>query len=221
MEALTVSALLDLQHTVAASLFAAKQYPWEVLDEIGDFLRALGEKLDPAVFEERLPGVWVARDAVVAPTAYLAAPCIIDRQAEIRHCAFIRGNALVGKQAVVGNSTELKNVLLFDRVQVPHYNYVGDSVLGYHAHMGAGAVTSNVKGDGSPVTVHAEGETLPTGRKKFGAILGDGAEIGCNAVLNPGTVIGRGTRVYPLSMVRGFVPSGRIWKTGGEIAVLR
>ncbi len=221
MEALTVSALLDLQHTAAASLFAAKQYPWEVLDEIGDFLRALGAKLDPAVFEERLPGVWVARDAVVAPTACLTAPCIIDRQAEVRHCAFLRGNALVGKQAVVGNSTELKNVLLFDRVQVPHYNYVGDSVLGYHAHMGAGAVTSNVKGDGSPVTVHAGDEALPTGRKKFGAILGDGAEIGCNAVLNPGTVIGRGTRVYPLSMVRGFVPSGRIWKTGGEIAVLR
>ncbi|HNX99198.1 MAG TPA: UDP-N-acetylglucosamine pyrophosphorylase, partial [Oscillospiraceae bacterium] len=181
----TVKELLDLTKTIAAPLFAGKTYPWEVLDGIGDFILALGPTLPPEEYDNPAEGVWIAKDARVFPSAYIGAPCIIDHEAEIRHCAFIRGSAVVGKNAVVGNSVELKNVVLFDNVQTPHYNYVGDSVLGYKAHMGAGSITSNVKSDKTPVVVKGDVE-IPTGRKKFGAVLGDFVEVGCNSVLNPG-----------------------------------
>lgn len=221
MEALCPTALFDLDHTIAAPLFAGCRRPWEILPALREYLLALGARLDPAEFEEREPHVWIARDAVVAPTASLTGPCIVDREAEVRHCAFVRGSALIGKGAVVGNSTELKNALLFDRVQVPHYNYVGDSILGYLAHLGAGAVTSNVKSDRTPVTIRVGQTAVETGLKKLGALVGDGAEIGCGAVLNPGTVVGRGSTVYPLSMVRGFVPEHSIYKKRGEVVEKR
>ena len=214
---LNIEALLDLSKTIAAPLFAGKTYPWEVLDGISDFIKALGPKLDPEKFDHPGEDVWIAKGVKVFPTAYIGGPCIIDEGAEIRQCAFIRGSAIVGKGCVVGNSTELKNVVLFDGVQVPHYNYVGDSVLGYKAHMGAGAVTSNVKSDKLPVVIHNGAEDIPTGRKKVGAILGDHVEVGCNSVLNPGTVIGRESRVYPTSCVRGVVQERSIYKTGGVI----
>lgn len=213
----TVKELLDLTKTIAAPLFAGKTYPWEVLDGIGDFILALGPTLPPEEYDNPAEGVWVAKDARVFPSAYIGAPCIIDHEAEIRHCAFIRGSAVVGKNAVVGNSVELKNVVLFDNVQTPHYNYVGDSVLGYKAHMGAGSITSNVKSDKTPVVVKGDVE-IPTGRKKFGAILGDFVEVGCNSVLNPGTVIGRHTNIYPLSCVRGVIPADSIYKGKNDIA---
>lgn len=217
----SVSDLLDLSKTLAAPLFDGKTYPWEVLDGIKEFILALGPTLSKEEYDQPAENVWVAKTATVYPSAYLGAPCIIGPGTEVRHGAFIRGSALVGRDCVVGNSVELKNVLLFDNVQVPHYNYVGDSVLGYKSHMGAGAVTSNVKSDKTLVEVHLPDGNLKTGRKKFGAILGDRVEVGCNSVLNPGTVIGRDSRVYPTSCVRGFVPERHIWKTGGVLAAIR
>ena len=204
--------LLDLSHTIAAPLFEGKEYPWEVLDNIKSFILMLGPTLPEEEYEQVSEGVWIARDAIIFPSAYIGAPCIIDHGAEVRHCAFIRGSAIVGKNCVVGNSVELKNVVLFDNVQTPHYNYVGDSVLGYKAHMGAGSVTSNVKSDKTLVVVKNGEEKFETGRKKFGAILGDGVEVGCNSVLNPGTVVGRMSNIYPTSSVRGMVPAMSIWK---------
>lgn len=204
--------LLDLTHTIAASLFDGKEYPWEVLDDIKSYILALGPTLPEDEYEQASEGVWIARDALIFPSAYIGAPCIIDHGAEVRHCAFIRGSAIVGKNCVVGNSVELKNVILFDNVQTPHYNYVGDSVLGYKSHMGAGSVTSNVKSDKTLVVVKNGEEKIETGRKKFGAILGDGVEVGCNSVLNPGTVVGRMSNIYPTSSVRGMVPAMSIWK---------
>ena len=207
-----IKELLDLDKTIAAGLFEGKRYPWEALAEIGDYILKLGPTLSEEDFDHPAEGVWIARDAKVFPSAYIGAPCIIDRGAEIRHCAFIRGSAIVGKGAVVGNSVELKNVVLFDKVQTPHYNYVGDSVLGYKAHMGAGSITSNVKSDKSLVVVKGSGEQIETGRKKFGAILGDCVEVGCNSVLNPGTVVGRNSQIYPVSCVRGVIPENSIYK---------
>lgn len=214
----TTKELLDLSHSLAGEWLAGFTYPWEALEGIKDFILTLGEGLDPLEYERREPGVWVHKTAKTAPTAFLGGPCIIGPETEVRHCAFIRGSALVGAGCVVGNSVELKNVILFDGVQTPHYNYVGDSILGYKAHMGAGSVTSNVKSDKTLVVVRSGQERFPTGRKKVGAFLGDFAEIGCNSVLNPGTVIGRHTNVYPTSCVRGAVPAGSIYKTGGVIA---
>lgn len=203
---LTVADLLDLNDTIAADLFAGKTYPWEALEEIGDYIRRLGPTLPPEEFDHPAEDVWIAKDAKVFPSAYIGGPCIIDHEAEIRHCAFIRGSAIVGKKAVVGNSVELKNVVLFDYVQTPHYNYVGDSILGSHAHMGAGSITSNVKSDKTLVVIREGTEQVPTGRKKVGAILGNYVEVGCNSVLNPGTVIGPHSNVYPTSSVRGTIP---------------
>jgi NDP-sugar pyrophosphorylase family protein len=210
-------ALLDLNHTIAAELFRGITYPWEALSKIGEFILALGPKLPTDEYEQSGENVWIAKSAKVAPTAYVNGPAIICPGAEVRHCAFIRGNAIVGEGAVVGNSTELKNVVLFDKVQVPHYNYVGDSILGYLSHMGAGSITSNVKSDKTLVCVHTGEGHLQTGLKKFGAILGDRVEVGCGSVLNPGSVIGRNANLYPLSMVRGYVPANSIYKTRGEI----
>ena len=212
----TVNELYDLTHTAAADYLKAYQYPWEALKGIKELILTLGAALNKDDFIEVSEHVWVHRTAKVAPTAYLGEPCIIGANTEVRHCAFIRGSALVGENCVVGNSTELKNVILFDNVQVPHYNYVGDSILGYKAHMGAGSVTSNVKSDKSLVVIHGAQE-LPTGRKKVGAMLGDFADIGCGTVLNPGTVVGRNTNIYPLCAVRGVIPAGSIVKTGGQI----
>ena len=215
----TISDLLDLSHTIAAPLFEGKTYAWEVLDELKSYIYELGETLDPEQFDHPAEGVWVAKDAKVFPSAYLGAPCIIDHEAEVRHCAFIRGSAIVGKGAVVGNSVELKNVVLFDKVQTPHYNYVGDSVLGYKAHMGAGSITSNVKSDKTLVVVKEPGAPHETGRKKFGAILGDNVEVGCNSVLNPGTVVGRRSNIYPTSSVRGVIPADSIYKDKEHIII--
>lgn len=212
-----INELFDLEKTIAAELFAGKTYPWEVLPEIKEFILKLGETLDETEYDHPSDGVWIAKDAAVFPSAYIGSPCIIDHGAEIRPCAFIRGSAIVGKNAVVGNSTELKNVVLFDNVQVPHYNYVGDSVLGYKAHMGAGAITSNVKSDKTLVVIKEPGNPHETGRKKVGAMLGDNVEIGCNSVLNPGTVIGRRSNVYPTSCVRGVIPADSIYKAKDNI----
>ncbi len=219
MEQCKIENMYDLSHTIAAELFAGAVYPWELLGKISDFITALGERLDPAVYEKRGEQIWVAKSAEVAPTACLNGPLIIDEDAQIRHCAFVRGSAIVGKGAVVGNSTELKNVILFDGVQVPHYNYVGDSILGYKSHMGAGSITSNVKSDKTLVAVKDKesGEQIETGLKKFGAMLGDFVEVGCNSVLNPGTVVGRNTNIYPLSMVRGAVAANAVYKKGNEV----
>ena len=214
----TIEALYTLEETIAAELFRGVTYPWEVLPKIKDFIIALGETLSEEKYERKEGDVWVARSAEVFPTAYIGGPAIIDEEAQIRHGAFIRGSAIVGKGAVVGNSTELKNVILFNKVQVPHYNYVGDSILGYKAHMGAGSITSNVKSDKTLVVVKAGEEAIETGLKKFGAMLGDQVEVGCNSVLNPGTVIGKNTNIYPTSMVRGVIPAGSIYKRQGEIA---
>lgn len=212
-----INELFDLEKTIAAELFAGKTYPWEVLPEIKDFILKLGETLDETEYDHPSDGVWIAKDAAVFPSAYIGSPCIIDHGAEIRQCAFIRGSAVVGKNAVVGNSTELKNVVLFDNVQVPHYNYVGDSVLGYKAHMGAGSITSNVKSDKTLVVIKEPGNPHETGRKKVGAMLGDNVEVGCNSVLNPGTVIGRRSNVYPTSCVRGVIPADSIYKAKDNI----
>ena len=214
---LTIPALLDLSHTLAADYLSRFRFPWEALDGIKDPILTLGPALDPSEYQETAPHVWVHNTAKIAPTAYLGEPCIIGPETEVRHCAFIRGSALVGAGCVVGNSVELKNVILFDGVQTPHYNYVGDSILGYKAHMGAGSITSNVKSDKTLVVVRNEDEKLETGRKKFGAILGDHVEVGCNSVLNPGTILGRSASVYPLSSVRGAVPPDSIFKAPGQI----
>ena len=212
----TIQELYDLEHTQAKSYLEQFTYPWEALKGIKDFIVQLGSTLGDE-YQEVSPQVWVHRTATVAPTAYLGAPCIIGAGTEVRHCAFIRGSALVGENCVVGNSVELKNVILFDNVQPPHYNYVGDSILGYKSHMGAGSVTSNVKSDKTLVVVKDGKEQIPTGLKKFGAMLGDYVEVGCNSVLNPGTVVGRHTNIYPTSCVRGVVPANHIWKTGGVV----
>ena len=217
MKEFTIENMLDLNETIAKELFEGKTYPWEVLPEIGTFIKKLGESLDPEEYERRGEDVWIARTASVAPTAYINGPAIIGKNAEVRHCAFIRGNAIVGEGSVVGNSTELKNVVLFNSVQVPHYNYVGDSVLGYKYHMGAGSICSNVKSDKKLVVVKNGEEKIETGLKKFGAMLGDHVEVGCGSVLNPGTVIGRNTNIYPLSPVRGCVPADSIYKKAGDI----
>lgn len=212
--------LFDLTHSAAGEMLAGYEFPWQALGEIGRFILALGPALGED-YERRGENVWVHKSAKLYPNHYIAGPCVIGPGTEVRPGAFIRGNALVGADCVVGNSTELKNVILFDHVQVPHYNYVGDSILGYRSHMGAGALTSNVKQDKSPVTVTAGDKRVETGLKKFGAILGDQVEVGCSTVLNPGTVIGRGSRVYPLSMVRGAVPPGAIYKRAGEVAEIQ
>jgi NDP-sugar pyrophosphorylase family protein len=210
------------EHTISYEIFEGLVYPWEALKKIGDFIKVLGEKIDgdeklSEKYEKRDGNVWIAKSAKVAPTAFIGENVIIDEDAEVRHCAFIRGNAIVGKNAVVGNSTELKNVILFNNVQVPHYNYVGDSILGYKSHMGAGSITSNVKSDKTLVTIKAEDSVIETGLKKMGAVLGDEVEVGCNSVLNPGTVVGSHTNIYPLSMVRGYVKGGSIYKNKNEV----
>ena len=213
--------LYDLSHTQAAAYLEGFTYPWEALKGIKDMILSLGEQLDAAEYTQVAPQVWVHNTAMVAPTAFLGAPCIIGANTEVRHCAFIRGSALVGENCVVGNSTELKNVILFDNVQVPHYNYVGDSILGYRSHMGAGSLTSNVKSDKTLVVIKDGENRIETGRKKVGAILGDYVEIGCNSVLNPGTVVGRNTNVYPGSSVRGAIPANSIYKRESEIVSRR
>ncbi len=212
-----IKELYTLEETIARDIFEDVTYPWEVLAKIKDFIVALGETLPEEKFERREGNIWIARSAKIFPTAYIGGPAIIDEEAEIRQCAFIRGSAIVGKGAVVGNSTELKNVILFNKVQVPHYNYVGDSILGFKAHMGAGSITSNVKSDKTLVVVHAGEENYETGLKKFGAMLGDNVEVGCNSVLNPGTVIGRNSNICPTSMVRGVIHADSIYKKRTEI----
>ena len=219
MEQLTNKELYqDLDQTLAKELLEKYTYPWEVLPHISEFIVSLGNSLDEKEYEKKGENIWIARSAKVAPTAYINGPAIIGKDAEVRHCAFIRGNALVGEGAVVGNSTELKNVILFNKVQVPHYNYVGDSILGFKSHMGAGSITSNVKSDKKLVIVKAANQKIETGLKKFGAMLGDEVEVGCGSVLNPGTIVGSHTNIYPLSSVRGVVPSNSIYKNKTEIA---
>lgn len=217
MEQWKIKNLYDLKETIAEELFEGKTYPWEVLPEIFGFIVKLGECLPEDKYEKRGENIWIAKSAKVAPTACLNGPLIVDEEAEIRHCAFVRGSAIVGKGAVVGNSTELKNVVLFNKVQVPHYNYVGDSVLGYKSHMGAGSITSNVKSDKTLVTVKSPEKNIETGLKKMGAMLGDCVEVGCNSVLNPGTVIGKNSNIYPTSCVRGCIPANSIYKKEGTI----
>lgn len=211
-DGMKIENLFDLSQTIAAAIFEGAVYPWEVLPKISEFIVKLGETLPEEEYERKDGNIWIAKSATVFPSAFLNGPVIIGKEAEVRHCAFIRGNAIVGEGAVVGNSTELKNVILFNKVQVPHYNYVGDSILGFKAHMGAGSITSNVKSDKTKVTVSCGEERMETGLKKFGAMLGDRVEVGCNSVLNPGTVIGRDSNIYPLSMVRGMVPENHIYK---------
>ena len=217
-ENMLVRNLYNLEKTIAKPLLESVDYPWEALPKIKDFIIELGKTLDPEVFEQRGENIWVAKSAKVFDSAFLGGPLIICEDAEVRHCAFIRGSAIVGRGAVVGNSTELKNSILFDGVQVPHYNYIGDSILGYKSHTGAGTITSNLKSDKSLVTVMCDGERVETGVKKFGAMLGDNVEVGCNSVLNPGSVIGRNTNIYPLSFVRGYVAENSIYKRLGEVA---
>lgn len=221
MKELTVKELYDLNETIAKDIFEGVTYPWEVLPKIGDFIVELGKTLSKEEYDQVEENVWIAKSANIFPSAYIHGPAIIGKDAEVRHCAFIRGNAIVGEGAVVGNSTELKNVILFNKVQVPHYNYVGDSVLGYKAHMGAGSITSNVKSDKKLVVVKTPEGGIETGRKKFGAMLGDEVEVGCGTVLNPGSVVGRHTNIYPLSSVRGYVPAGSIYKRQGEVVEKR
>ena len=216
MESIKIENMLTLEETIAADLFEGVTYPWEVLPKISDFIMELGKTLPENKFEKIGENVWIAKSAPVFPIAYIQGHCIIDEEAEVRHCAFIRGNAIVGKGAVVGNSTELKNVVLFNKVQVPHYNYVGDSILGFRSHMGAGSITSNFKSDKTQVWVHGE-EEIETGLRKFGAMLGDDVEVGCNSVLNPGTVVCKNSNIYPVSCVRGVVPPNSIYKNKTEI----
>ena len=218
METCKIKNLYSLNETIAADLFTGATYPWEVLPKIGAFIPELGNTLSPEEYDKVGENVWIAKTAKIAPTAYIGGPAIIGKNAEVRHCAFIRGNAIVGEGAVVGNSTELKNVVLFNKVQVPHYNYVGDSILGYRTHMGAGSITSNVKSDKKLVVVKDGQERIETGLKKFGAMLGDEVEVGCGSVLNPGTVVGPHSNIYPLSSVREVVPANSIYKKRGEIA---
>lgn len=218
MEQLTVKELYNLHETIAKDIFEDVIYPWEVLPKISEFIVDLGKGLPEEEYEKRGENIWVAKSAKVAPTASITGPAIIDKNADVRHCAFIRGNAIVGENAVVGNSTELKNVILFNRVQVPHYNYVGDSILGHRAHMGAGAITSNVKADKKTVTINTPNGKIETGLRKCGAMLGDGVDVGCGSVFNPGVVVGRNSNIYPLSMVREYVPANSIYKKRGEVA---
>lgn len=218
---LTINELFDITRTPIKGLFDNCIYPWEALPKIADCIKAYSETLSEDDYYSPEPGVMISRKAKVAPTASISGPCVIEAGAEVRHCAYIRGSVIVGRGAVVGNSTELKNAVLFEGVQVPHYNYVGDSILGYKAHMGAGSIASNVKGDKRNVVVHVGDESIETGLRKFGAILGDNVEIGCGSVLNPGTVVGRGARVYPLSSVRGAVPANSIYKRQGEVAEIK
>lgn len=217
MEECKIKNLYNLDETIAKDIFDGVTYPWEVLPKIEEFIINLGKTLDKDEYEEKGENIWIAKSVKVAPTAYIAGPAIIGKNAEIRHCAFIRGKAIVGEGAVVGNSTELKNVILFNKVQVPHYNYVGDSILGYKSHMGAGSITSNVKSDKKLVIVKNGKEQIETGLKKFGAMLGDEVEVGCGSVLNPGTIVGKHTNIYPLSSVRGVVPEHSIYKNKNEI----
>lgn len=217
MENCKINNLYNLEETIAKDIFLGCEYPWEVLPKIKDFIITLGNSLNLEEYDKIGENVWIAKSAKVAPTAYIAGPTIIGKETEVRHCAFIRGNAIVGNNCVVGNSTELKNVILFNNVQVPHYNYVGDSVLGYRSHMGAGSITSNVKSDKKLVIVKSENNKIETGLKKFGAMIGDNVEIGCGSVLNPGTVIGKNSNIYPLSSVRGVIASNSIYKKQGEI----
>lgn len=217
MEQLKNTNLFNLKETIAADIFKDTTYPWEVLSKINSFILILGATLSPEEYEKKGDNIWIAKSAKVAPTAFINGPAIIGKDAEVRHCAFIRGNAIVGEGAVVGNSTELKNVLLFNKVQVPHYNYVGDSILGYKAHMGAGSITSNVKSDKTLVTILCQDQKVETNLKKMGAILGDHVEVGCNSVLNPGTIVGRDSNIYPLSMVRGYVSAHSVYKNKNEI----
>ncbi len=217
----TITDLYDLDHTLAKDYLSQFTYPWEALKGIKDMIIELGKTLDPAEYDEVSENVWVHKTAKVFPSAYLGSPCIIGPNTEVRHCAFVRGSALVGADCVVGNSVELKNVILFDHVQTPHYNYVGDSILGYYSHMGAGSITSNVKSDKKLVVVHNGTEEIETGIKKFGAMLGDHVEVGCNSVCNPGTVIGRYSNIYPTSCVRGVVPEKSIYKNSGEVVEKR
>lgn len=207
-----ITQFFDLNKTIASEIFKGIEYPWQVLPKIGEFIKTLGPTLSKEEYEQVDEYIWISKTANLMPSAHISGPCIIDHNAEVRHCAFIRSSAIIGKNAVVGNSTEIKNAILFDCVQVPHYNYVGDSVLGYKAHMGAGAITSNVKSDKSLIKINLNGQIIETGLKKFGAIVGDNVEIGCGAVLNPGTVIGKNTNIYPLSLVRGFVKENSIYK---------
>lgn len=217
MDRLKISSLFNLDETIAKELFESATYPWEVLPKISEFILKLGETLDPEIYERRGEDIWIAKSAKIFDSAYLHGPLIIDENAEVRQCAFIRGSAIVGKNAVVGNSTELKNSILFNCVQTPHYNYIGDSILGYKSHTGAGVITSNLKSDKSLVTVALDGNKIETGVKKFGAMLGDNVEVGCNSVLNPGTVIGKNSNIYPLSPVRGYVPENSIFKSQNNI----
>ncbi len=217
MKQCKISELYDLAETLAKELMEKFTYPWEVLPEIGDFVCALGERLDPQIYEKKGENIWIAKSAKVYESANIYGPAIIGENTEVRPGAFIRGKVLVGNNCVVGNSTELKNVILFNNVQVPHYNYVGDSILGYKSHMGAGSITSNVKSDKTLVVVKSKDESIETGLKKFGAMLGDFVEVGCNSVLNPGTVIGRNTNIYPLSPVRGVIPANSIFKSQQDI----
>lgn len=221
MKGLTVKELYTLDETIAKDIFDEVTYPWEVLPKIGSFIMELGKTLSEDEYEKCGENIWIAKSASVAPTAYINGPAIIGKNAEVRHCAFIRGNAIVGEGAVVGNSTELKNVILFNKVQVPHYNYVGDSVLGFKSHMGAGSITSNVKSDKKLVVVKTPEGMIETGMKKFGAMLGDEVEVGCGSVLNPGTVVGSHSNIYPLSSVRGYIPGGSIYKKQGEVVEKR
>ena len=217
MEECKISNLYNLEETIAKDLLKEATYPWEVLPKIKDFIIQLGEKLDKNIYEKKGENIWIAKSAKIAPTSYIAGPTIICENAEVRHSAFIRGNAIVGKDAVVGNSTELKNVILFNKVQVPHYNYVGDSILGYKSHMGAGSITSNVKSDKKLIVIKNENECMETGMKKIGAMIGDNVEVGCGSVLNPGTIIGQNTNIYPLSSVRGVIGKNSIYKNKNEI----
>ena len=217
MQELEVKNLLNLNETIANKIFENVTYPWEVINKISEFIIELGKTLDKNIYEEKAPNVWIAKSAEIAPTAFIGGPCIIDENAKIRHSAFIRENAIVGKNVVVGNSTELKNVIIFNNSEVPHYNYVGDSILGYKSHMGAGSIISNLKSDKSNVSVKYNDKKIETNLRKFGAILGDNVEVGCSSVLNPGSIIGRKTNIYPLSSVRGFIGPNKIYKNQNEI----
>ncbi len=217
MNNVKITELYDLTHTIAAEYLKKFTYPWEALKGIGDMIISLGNNLNPDEYDNPSENVWIHKTAKVFPSAYIGSPCIIGANTEVRHCAFIRGSALIGENCVIGNSVELKNVIIFDNVQTPHYNYVGDSILGYKSHMGAGSITSNVKSDKTNVVIKSADGVIETGIKKIGAMLGDYVEVGCNSVLNPGTVVGRNSNIYPTSCVRGVVPSDSIWKTGGVI----
>lgn len=216
-EQLLIKNLFDLEQTIAAPLFEGVEYGWEVLPKIGEFILELGKTLPESEYIKKFDNIWIAKDATISQTVSIKGPAIIGKGAEIRHCAYLRGNVIIGEGAVVGNSTELKNVILFNKVQVPHYNYVGDSILGYKAHFGAGAITSNIKSDRTPITLRYNAEKVNTGLIKMGAMVGDHVEVGCNTVLNPGTIVGRESNIYPLSMVRGFIPAKSIYKKKGEV----